>query len=205
MDISLKRIVAYVLDIILIILITSMLSQIKLINPYYDKYMDTYNRSQEIMNSDNKDIDRTVLYDLNMDLAKYKVYNSAISIVCLVLYFGLFEYLNNGVTLGQKAMKLKIVHRKTMQRAGLGNYLIRIVVINNILISIMAMLTVYMFSAKSYYYVASILGALQSCILLINVVMIILRRDQRGLHDMLSNTIVIPAEEVVEETPVEEV
>ena len=198
MDISLKRIIAYILDIILVTLVATLISQVKTINPHLDKYMETYDEYRELI-KETESPDTEKIMEMNYDIYRYRTVNSAISIVCLVLYFGLYEYARNGRTLGQKAMRLKVVDKKTMERAGFINYAIRIVVLNNIVFTIIAMALVYLLNAKAFYYSAYIISLLQSGILLVNVIMIVMRNDRRGLHDMLSNTIVVPEDEVLEE------
>ena len=197
MDISLKRIIAYILDILLVTLVATLISQIRVINPYLDKYMETYNEYNELIKKDETPDNDTVI-QMNYDIYRYRIVNSSASVVCLVLYFGLYEFMRNGRTLGQKAMKLKIVSKNNHKRAGLINYIIRIIVLNNVLFTLLAMALVYFLSPKSFYYAAYVISLLQSGILLLNVVMIVMRNDHRGLHDMLSNTIVVPENEELE-------
>ena len=49
MDISLKRIIAYILDILLVTLVATLISQVKFINPNLDKYMETYDEYRELI------------------------------------------------------------------------------------------------------------------------------------------------------------
>ena len=142
MDISLKRIIGYLLDILLVTLVTTFISQIKPLNPYKDKYLEAYEKYEELAKSD-VDANSEEIIQVNYDIYRYRIVSSCISVVCLILYFGLFEFLSDGRTLGQKAMKLKIVHRNTMQRAGLFNYMLRIIILNNILLTILAMILVF--------------------------------------------------------------
>ncbi len=206
MDISLKRIIAYILDILLVTLVATLISQVKFINPNLDKYMETYDEYRELI-KETESPDTEKIMQMNYDIYRYRTVNSAISVVCLVLYFGLYEFARDGRTLGQKAMKLKIVRKNDHKRASFINYATRIVILNNILFTMIAMVLVYLLNPKSFYYAAYVISLFQSGILLLNVVMIVMRNDRRGLHDMLSNTIVVPedeeleSDELVEEKP----
>ena len=199
MDISLKRIIGYILDIILVTLVATLLSNIKQVNPYLEKYTDAYNRYEEIVKKEEiKEIDDRII-NLNQEIYKYKTVSNVISIICLVLYFGLFEFLANGQTLGQRCMKLRIVKRDTSSRASIWNYGIRIIILNNIVFTILAMVLVFLLDAKPFYYSASVISLIQNGVLLLNIIMVVMRNDHRGLHDILSNTIVIGNDEVIEE------
>ena len=198
MDISLKRIIGYILDIILVTLVATLISQIKVINPYMEKYQEAYEKYEDLTKEEIEANDERII-DINYDLYKYRSVNSAISLVCLLLYFGIFEFACNGQTLGQKAMKIKIVQKNTMKRAGIINYGLRIVILNNIVFTIIAMILVFVLTPKPFYYAAYVISLIQNGILLLNIVMVIMRKDRRGLHDMLSNTIVVGVDEKLEE------
>lgn len=213
MDLSLKRIIGYILDIILVTLVATALSNIKQINPYMDKFNETYEEYEKVVEeykkidtsdeSENavakaKEYENRII-DINYKIYKYKTVSNTISIVCLLLYFGLFEFLANGQTLGQKAMKLKIVKKDSMERSKVWNYGIRIIVLNNIVFTIIAMILVFVLKAKPFYYAASTISLIQNGILLLNIIMVVMRNDHRGLHDMLSNTVVIGSNDVIEE------
>ena len=199
MDLSLKRIIGYILDLVLITLVATLLSNIKQVNPYLEKYNEAYEKYEEIVKKEEiKEVDDRII-NLNQEIYKYKTVSNVISIVCLVLYFGLYEYLANGQTLGQKCMKLRIVKKDTSKRANIWNYGVRIIVLNNIIFTIIAMILVFVLNAKSFYYSASVISLIQNALLLLNIIMVVMRNDHKGLHDMLSNTIVIGSDEVIEE------
>ena len=205
MDLSLKRIIGYLLDIVLVTLVATVISNIKIINPYHEKYMEVYEKYEEIVKNDDVKVDNEEIININYQIYKYKTISNSISIVCLLLYFGLFEYLADGETLGQKAMKIKIVHKDSKKRGRVWNYLIRIIILNNIIFTIIAMGLVFLLDANKFYYSSYVISLIQSAVLLVNIIMIIMRKDHRGLHDMLSNTIVVSNNIDVTEDKIEEV
>ena len=197
MDITLKRIIAYTIDIMLVSIITSFLAQVTFFNPNYDKYEETYDEYNKIVEAE--DIDKDKVIELNYDLYQYRVYNSCISIATLILYFGVFEYFYNGKTLGKKLMKLKVVSNKD-KKLNVGNFALRIFILNNMIFTILIMASVFIFDKTTFYYIVYVSSLLESLVLMINLLMITLRKDNRGLHDILSGTIVIPDELIVTDT-----
>ena len=45
---KLKRIIAYIFDIVFVTFLASLISQIEIINPYYDKYLEEYDSYIEV-------------------------------------------------------------------------------------------------------------------------------------------------------------
>lgn len=195
MDISLKRILAYVIDTIFIVLITTLINNITFINPKlndYNKHYDEYIKIQE--DYKNKEIDKDK-YDIeikeyNYILTKEGLISSIITISSLIIYFGILPYFLKGQTLGKKALHIKIVSNKDKQ-LNIGNYLLRMVILNNIIFRIVNVSGVYFLNKNSFYIYSSVISYIESLIETIIIFMVILRKDNRGLHDMISGTKVI--------------
>ena len=195
MDISLKRILAYVIDTIFIVLITTLINNITFINPKlndYNKHYDEYIKIQE--DYKNKEIDKDK-YDIeikeyNYILTKEGLISSIITISSLIIYFGILPYFLKGQTLGKKALHIKIVSNKDKQ-LNIGNYLLRMVILNNIIFRILNVSGVYFLNKNSFYIYSSVISYIESLIETIIIFMVILRKDNRGLHDMISGTKVI--------------
>ena len=195
MDISLKRILAYVIDTIFIVLITTLINNITFINPKlndYNKHYDEYIKIQE--DYKNKEIDKDK-YDIeikeyNYILTKEGLISSIITISSLIIYFSILPYFLKGQTLGKKALHIKIVSNKDKQ-LNIGNYLLRMVILNNIIFRILNVSGVYFLNKNSFYIYSSVISYIESLIETIIIFMVILRKDNRGLHDMISGTKVI--------------
>ena len=195
MDISLKRILAYVIDTIFIVLITTLINNITFINPKlndYNKHYDEYIKIQE--DYKNKEIDKDKyaieIKEYNYILTKEGLISSIITISSLIIYFGILPYFLKGQTLGKKALHIKIVSNKDKQ-LNIGNYLLRMVILNNIIFRILNVSGVYFLNKNSFYIYSSVISYIESLIETIIIFMVILRKDNRGLHDMISGTKVI--------------
>ena len=195
MDISLKRILAYVIDTIFIVLITTLINNISFINPKlndYNKHYDEYIKIQE--DYKNKEIDKDKynieIKEYNYILTKEGLISSIITISSLIIYFGILPYFLKGQTLGKKALHIKIVSN-TDKQLNIGQYLLRMVILNNIIFRIVNVSGVYFLNKNSFYIYSSVISYIESLIETIIIFMVILRKDNRGLHDMISGTKVI--------------
>lgn len=190
MDLSLKRIVAYIIDVCLVSLVVYMLNLLP-IDPYKDKYYDTYESYQEyVENSNGSSSNEEEIKAFTYDLAKYRTYSSMYSAGALMIYFGIIQYALKGQTVGKKLMKLRVVSNND-KKLTIWNYILRIVILNNIIFTAINIGGVYVLNVDKYYYLSYVVSMLTSLVSLLILLMIMFRNDGRGLHDYLANTKVI--------------
>lgn len=199
MDISLKRIVAYIIDILIVSLVVAVLSNVHFLNPYKDEYEEAnekYLNITEDMRSEDFDFEEheDEVLALNYDIYKYRVYSNVISIGTLILYFGVVQLVLEGQTLGKKIMNIKVISNKD-KKLNIGNYLLRIVILNNIIFTVLSMIGVSIFKIKNFYYFIYYLSLIQNAVYMLNILMVVLKKDNRGLHDMVAGTRVIDLKE----------
>lgn len=206
MDTSLKRIIAFVIDIVIVSLVVSLINLLPL-DPYKDKYKDAYEKYNEVVQKsteDEKNDYKDEIIELNYEVYKYRTYNSMFSATALILYFGVLPLVMNGQTLGKKIMKLRVVSNNE-KKLNFWKYLIRIVILNNIWLSLINVGAVYVVSGVKFYYVTYVISMLSSLIYMLNLIMVMFRKDNRGLHDMVAGTkVILVSNDVVVES-VEEV
>ena len=211
MDTSLKRIIAYFIDILIVSIVVTPFINIKAINPYiddYNKYYEEYTKLIEDAN--NGDIDtnseeyKDQVIDLNYKIAEYKVINSSISVVSLIVYFVIIQYFLKGQTIGKKILKLRVVSNKDKE-LNIGHYFVRSLILNNIIFSIILIVGVYLFGKNGYYNLSMVVSYLQLLVMSVIILMVVLRRDNRGLHDFLAGTKVISTEVINNEEEVKEI
>ena len=192
MDTSLKRIIAFVIDIVIVSLVVSLINLLPL-DPYKDKYKDTYEKYNEVVQKsteDEKNDYKDEIIELNYEVYKYRTYSSMFSATALILYFGVLPLVMNGQTLGKKIMKFRVVSNNE-KKLNFWKYLIRIVILNNIWLSLINIGAVYVVSGVKFYYVTYVISMLSSLIYMLNLIMVMFRKDNRGLHDMVAGTKVI--------------
>lgn len=206
MDTSLKRIIAFVIDIVIVSLVVSLINLLPL-DPYKDKYKDAYEKYNEVVQKsteDEKNDYKDEIIELNYEVYKYRTYSSMFSATALILYFGVLPLVMNGQTLGKKIMKLRVISNNE-KKLNFWKYLIRIVILNNIWLSLINIGAVYVVSGVKFYYVTYVISMLSSLIYMLNLIMVMFRKDNRGLHDMVAGTKVIEVSNDVVVESVEEV
>ena len=206
MDTSLKRIIAFVIDIVIVSLVVSLINLLP-IDPYQDKYKDTYEKYNEVVRKSTEDGShdyKDEIIELNYEVYKYRTYSSVFSAAALILYFGVLSLVMNGQTLGKKIMKLRVVSYND-KKLNFWKYLIRIVILNNIWLSLINVGAVYIVDGVKFYYVTYVISMISSLVYMLNLIMVMFRKDNRGLHDMVAGTKVIEVNNDVVLENVEEV
>lgn len=211
MDIVLKRVMAYIIDVLIFSIVLTPIINWSVINPYIDEYTENYSQYTELIEQANAgEIDtetdeyKDKIVDLNYNINKYKVISSSISVVGFILYFAVLQWALKGQTIGKKIMKIRVVANKEDKKLNVGNYILRSLILNNIIFSIILIIGVYIFKAPGYYTLSMVVSYLQLLVMSLIMLMVVLRKDYRGLHDFVAGTKVIDlAVPVQDETSLE--
>ncbi len=135
--------------------------------------------------------------DLSYKIAKNSSISSAIYIIVTILYFGIFNLITDGQTLGKKLFKLKIVSSGSDDsKPNIVSYLIRSVLLYNTIYYLVSLIGIYTLNKENYYLVTNIVYQIQYYIQIIIICMVMLRADSRGLHDILAKTKVISINDI---------
>ena len=198
MSITFKRVSAYLLDIFFIYLLLSLITNIRFINPSFEKYTESLEKYNEILNKYyNKEINLKEMQEQNKDnyynISKYSISTSISIIVVVTLYFGLFQKYNNGQTLGKKITKLKVVYQNN--KNSLWKYFLRILpmyyfAMGNIVLLVLNIIMVNVLNSSQYYNYSNIATNTVIFIGLFDFLMMVIRKDKKCLHDLISGSIV---------------
>ena len=198
-NIKVKRIGAYIIDYLFVFLLITMLSQIRVLNPSYEEYAESYVRYEEIM--DDLTVDNAVeiakskeYMQVNYDLSKYSVSISIISLVVYLAYFVGFQKWNNNQTLGKKLFNIQVVGNEN-KKVGWLQLLWREVVLYNIIWEVLAIVSIWVFNYEGYMYASSLLTFIAGAIIWVNIFFVVIRNDSRGIHDLLAKTKVVERDE----------
>lgn len=198
MDIVLKRVMAYIIDVLIFSIVLTPIINWSVINPYIDEYTENYSEYTELVEQANAgEIDtetdeyKDKIVDLNYNINKYKVISSSISVAGFLLYFAVLQWALKGQTIGKKIMKIRVVANKEDKKLNVGNYILRSLILNNIIFSIILIIGVYIFEAPGYYTLSMVVSYLQLLVMSLIMLMVVLRKDYRGLHDFVAGTKVI--------------
>lgn len=190
-----KRLGAYFIDIIIISLIFLALSNIKGINYQLDEYTEVYDKYADVYE---KYIEKEIsakeykkeMVNLNYQMDKNSVITSILSIACIVGYFGIFQYSQNGKTIGKRVFKLQVV-KATEGNLKVGNYFIRCVILYNIIFSIAGIICVLCLNKNDYNTAREIISNIEMIVQLLVIVTMFMSTENRGLQDYVSGTKVI--------------
>ncbi|MCM1053545.1 MAG: RDD family protein [Ruminococcus sp.] len=189
-----KRVCAYLIDFIVITLISAAITSISFLNPKYEEYSKVSGEYNEILNSYYKgDIEigelseatRELSYEMNKNGYVYLISGIVVSF----LYFGGFAFITKGQTLGKKIMRIKIVSNKDKELK-LYNYLIRCFILNGIIPNIITLVAIC-FSKSTYFKIYNIGSNFDTILMIVIFLMIMLNKEERGLHDIIAGTKVI--------------
>lgn len=216
-----KRVVAYLIDIILVSLISTFITSNSYINKDYKIYNDTYEKYIEISNEyennileleeqlNDEEIDEdtynTEIEKLNEEysenninynykLLKYSIVPTIISILLILLYFVVIQFYFNGQTLGKKIMKIQI-KSNSGKNLTIFNYLLRSLIINEVLINVISVICLFILSKSNYLIYNQIIYIITYVLEITIISMMMFDKNHRGLHDYIANTKVVDLKE----------
>lgn len=189
-SLTFRRICAYALDYIFIILLTTMISQIRFINPSYDNYVSAYNEYSimydEVMNGNLDVMNSSDFKNIYYNLDKYSVSVSISIIIIYLLYFVGFQKWNHNQTLGKKAFNIIITNKN--KKVTIWQMLFRTIIIYNIIFEILSLLALWIFDANTYLYVDMALSFISMIFFYVNGGIVIFSKKHLGIHDLICKT-----------------
>ena len=193
-----QRLLAYVIDIIIVTsvvaLLTSLIPRSESYNIASDKIYDEY--VDIIQNSENTE-DMLEKFDaLQGDLyiiGKEESITSLLSVALYIVYYGACQYYLNGQTLGKKVTKIKIVGKKKKEVSQV-KFLLRAVLTYTLFVNVFEAIIYNVANSTTYIYFLTPFISLGYLYNIINIGMVVFKKDGRGLSDLICDTEVISAE-----------
>ena len=130
---------------------------------------------------------------LNYELTKRKLPVNVITCVIIIGYYIVFAYFNKGQTLGKKLLKIKVVNDKG-ERPSIWNMVIRGLLIYGIVTTLYSTISINFLDMEKFNYSVSVISAIESMIIIVSILMMLYKKDGRGLHDIIAKTNVIREE-----------
>ena len=188
---KLKRITAYILDILFVYFIAAALFMLPIFKNDYKNYMDTTTEYIEyIATLGSEEADRDIELDYVYSISKSSQPLSIITCGLLFLYFGVFAYILKGQTLGKKIMKLKVVPDKG-KNLDVNLFMIRAIILTNLLPKIASIIVLTKLSPSNWLIAENIISEISNIITFLILGFMIFRDDERGLHDIICKTKVL--------------
>ena len=186
-----RRLFAYIIDIIIVGIISALFIGIPSVNPYLEQYEEASNALLEVYNGTLTTNNVNVL-EAQYNFLYYSFYVSVILLVVKVIYFVIFQYFNKGQTIGKAIYKIKIESNK--KKLKIYQVLLSSLVGANILLSGLNLICLRLLNMNDYYSASNILSSLEMLMFTAVVLMILIRKDEKGLQDVISGTKVVRVE-----------
>ena len=188
----LKRVIAYLIDLIIVMLLSGILSLI------FIKNEDYKNESKELLGLTAKYSEGTITQEeyskevanINYYLTKDSVGVNIITIGVSIVYYVILCFYCGGITLGKYIMKIRIVSSND-KKLNIGHYLLRGLLVNLILTNIISVVMVSLLNKDTFISVYPRVSNVLTIFLLVTLVFIMYREDGRGLHDLIANTKIV--------------
>ena len=189
-SLTFRRICAYAIDYIFIILLSTMVSGIRFLNPSYDNYVNAYDEYatmyEKIADGDIELVNSNEFKDICHNLDKYSVSVSISTIVIYLLYFVGFQKWNHNQTLGKKAFNIAVTSKN--EKVTVWQMLLRSIIIYNIVFEVLSLLSLWIFDANTYLYIDMALTFIAMVFFYINGGIVIFSKKHLGIHDIICKT-----------------
>lgn len=185
----LDRAKAYLIDLLVIFVIYSFFNTFMPQNDNLKKYKSEEREIQEKFNHQEMSVKeymneyQVVYYEINYER---RIYNIGY-LVLLIIYFVVLPYVFNGQTLGLFINKLR-VERFTDGKLKLYQLFIRNVIIVGLGYTFLNTILIFFLKSSNYYKVIFAVSIIQILLLILSWIMVVRKREKRGLHEILSNT-----------------
>jgi len=159
-----------------------------------ERYKNIKLETKEYSDEDISKLNRKII-DTYQDVAikpatmrqRYSVPASIISIIVLVLYFGVLQYFLNGQTLGKKLFKLRVISTND-KKISIINYILRALLVSASIFTIANSIMCWVLEMNTYAYAYNYLFDLQTIYYGIFAVVFLFTEDNRSVHDYLLKT-----------------
>lgn len=189
-----ERLIAYIMD---MIILSAVVTIVAVAIPNSDT-TDLQNQITEITDSYmNQEITVAAYFDelshLYYQIDTQTMLVTIISVLFSIMYFMYYQFKNDGQTIGKRIMKIKIV--KDAGKLELDDLVVRSLLIDGILCSMILLLIIFVTDQSVYFLVKSGVEFLQFIFIVICTFMILSRKDKKGWHDLICKTSVISIRE----------
>lgn len=186
-----KRVGAYLIDIILVLIVASLIGNILPKDNNYEKLLEEQTTiMQKYMD---KEIDSDTymegINNVSYDIAKTNWTNNAITLVLYVFYFIVFQFIQKGQTVGKKIMNIRLKSKNGDLK--IGQVILRSGIIDSIFLTFLTLIGIKFLNKEVYLLFDEIVSLVLYKFILISAFMIIYRKDKDGLHDIITKTEVV--------------
>lgn len=195
-----QRLLAYLIDIFIVSFIFSIFSVFipnNEISEYNKKLSDAESKMIETMQSGNSDNYKEMLDEvvsIQYEMSRASILRDSVLFVITFGYFVILQFCLKGKTIGKMILKIKVV-QKNNKEPSMGAILLRTFIVQGLLSSFIAIVTILFIDKNFYTYFNGIISVASSIFIIVSALMILYRKDKKGLHDMMAGTSVVSYKE----------
>lgn len=186
-----KRFSAFIIDLIIITCLSSVISFVIPKNENVKKMSNEINEiTQNYVDGKIKDkeyINKTAPLTYRIDKENFIL--SIIGILITILYYVVFAFIKGGQTIGKKLIGIKVVKQKG--DLTINDMIFRSFIINSLLYSLISLVLLFTTKDISYLYSTVILSYIQLGLVVVSALMVLIRKDNLALQDVITKTKVI--------------
>ncbi len=188
----LQRLSAYMIDIFLVSFVAALLSYAFLDYESIEKLDNSYMEvSEKALNGEvSLQVFTVESASIVYQMASKQGVTTIMTLFLTVLYFVVYQYYNDGQTMGKKIMKIKVVSNDSRSLT-MNNYIYRACVIDSLLVNIFIFILLLFGKDMVYFVGAGTLRLIDYSILFVSAIMVLSSKNGRALQDVLANTKVI--------------
>ena len=190
-----KRFASYIIDFIIVTVLLNLVSfvipeskNLKNLNNEYNELTTEYVEKSEHTEEDVEEYMNAVA-PITYQIDRENFLFSIAGIVVYILYFVIFQYKNNGQTLGKKIMGIKVT--KEDGEISINDFIFRSFIVNSVLFNMIILILLFTTKDATYISLVGILGIIQFVVVIVSAGMIIFRKDKKTLQDVVTNTKVV--------------
>lgn len=187
-----RRILAYLLDLFIVSLLVSVVvsvlpkndESVLLQKKYNDVVVDYQDKKIDI----NEAFDK--LSEYNYEIIYYGYYETFALVVITILYFIVLPYFYDGKTLGKNLFKIKVINSNGT-KVSLNGLVIRSLFNLSIIKDIGVLILITINNRNIFDNIYPKINSLSNILLLLCFLFILYKSDGKGLHDIVSKTMVV--------------
>ncbi len=195
-----KRFAAYIIDMMIVAIVCNLVIALIPKSSNYNKLLNQSNEivekySEKLTGEDSKMTDKDYknyldeIAPISYQIERESFVGSIIAIVIYVLYYVVFQYKNNGQTLGKKLMKIKVT--KDSSELTINDLIFRSFIVNSILSGLINLVLLFTTKNINYIYASEVISIIFSAILIVSGLMCCFRKDKKALQDVITKTSVV--------------
>ena len=187
-----KRVLAYLIDSIIVSLAISIITGLFLANNNIAMLQDELNSVMNLVIDGAISIEVYInrALDISYDIQYQTIGHNIVTFTICVLYYIIFQFKNDGRTIGKKLMKIKIVGNGS-SIVTMDDIAKRSLIINGLAISMIELIGILILNKTIFLQLIFVTSIVKFIITTTTIFMILYRKDGRGLHDLFANTKVI--------------